>query len=115
MTITQKIFEIMDAKNISQVTLSEQTGISTSAISGWRRKNAYPTANKIPAIAKCLGVSISELFCIPDESGKQYTVESQQNPFNSELVWKTYLGLTEKEKFEVQVYILSKREGKNEE
>ena len=105
MTITQRIFEIMDSKHISQITLSEKTGISTSAISGWRRKNAFPTAEKIPLIAECLGVSVSELYGFKDG------VEIQSaNPFGSDLVWKTYLELTEKEKLEVQVYILGKGE-----
>ena len=107
MTITQRIFEIMDSKHISQITLSEYTGISTSAISAWRRKNAYPTAEKIPKIAECLGVSISELYNITDES--EIEVQST-NPFGSELVWKTYLTLTEKEKLEVAVFILGKGE-----
>lgn len=111
MTITQRIFEIMDAKHISQITLSEQTGISTSAISAWRRKNAYPTAEKIPKIAECLGVSISELYNISDEA----KIETQiTNPFGSELVWKTYLMLTEKEKLEVAVFILGKGEAHEE-
>ena len=104
MTITQRIFEIMDAKHISQITLSEQTGISTSAISAWRRKNAYPTAEKIPKIAECLGN-------ISDEA----KIETQiTNPFGSELVWKTYLMLTEKEKLEVAVFILGKGEAHEE-
>lgn len=111
MTITQRIFEIMDAKHISQITLSEQTGISTSAISAWRRKNAYPTAEKIPKIAECLGVSISELYNISDET----KIETQiTNPFGSELVWNTYLMLTEKEKLEVAVFILGKGEAHEE-
>lgn len=111
MTITQRIFEIMDAKHISQITLSEQTGISTSAISAWRRKNAYPTAEKIPKIAECLGVSISELYNISGEA----KIETQiTNPFGSELVWKTYLMLTEKEKLEVAVFILGKGEAHEE-
>ena len=111
MTITQRIFEIMDSKHISQITLSEQTGVSTSAISAWRRKNAYPTAEKIPKIAECLGVSISDLYGLSDEG----RIESQpNNPFGSELVWKTYLTLTEKEKLEVAVFILGKGEAHEE-
>ena len=36
------------------------------------------------------------------------------NVFNNELVWKTYLKLTEKEKLEVQVFILGKGEAHEE-
>lgn len=74
-------------------------------------KNAYPTAEKIPKIAECLGVSISELYGLTDEG----RIETQpNNPFGSELVWKTYMTLTEKEKLEVQVYILGKGEAHEE-
>lgn len=106
MTITQNIFSIMDKKNISQITLAQYTGISTSAISAWRHKNAFPSSEKLPLIAECLGVSISELFGIADNSTKEDEGRIYSELFNSELISKTYLRLSEKEKLQVQVYIL---------
>ncbi len=48
---------------------------------------------------------------ITDES----KIETQiTNPFGSELVWKTYLTLTEKEKLEFAVFILGKGEAHEE-
>ena len=113
MTITQRIFMIMEKENISQTTLSLETGISTSAISGWKHRNAFPTADKIPLIANCLQVSISELYGVTEISAELNPGEIQierQNVFNNEHVWKTYMQLTEKEKLEVQVFILGKGE-----
>jgi transcriptional regulator with XRE-family HTH domain len=118
MTITQRIFSIMEKKHISQTTLSQETGISTSAISGWKHRNAYPTADKIPLIAKCLQVSISELYGFAENfvqaEGNRIPIE-EQNVFNNDLVWRTYMNkLTEKEKLEVQVFILGKGEAHEE-
>lgn len=118
MTITQRIFSIMEKKHISQTTLSLETGISTSAISGWKHRNAYPTADKIPLIAKCLHVTIAELYGVTEnyvELENDNIPVEKQNVFNNELVWKTYLNkLTEKEKLEVQVFILGKGEAHEE-
>ena len=106
MTIIQTIFDIMKRNNISQKQLSEYTGISNSAISAWKHKNAYPSSDKLPLIAECLGVSISELFESDENSNKVKYIETQNQIFSNDLVRKTYMKLTEKEKLKVQVYIL---------
>lgn len=62
MTITQRIFDIMDERGISQAELSQKTDISTSAISAWKKKGTFPSSDKIPKIAECLNVSVSELY-----------------------------------------------------
>lgn len=66
MKISERIFEIMDEKNISQIKLSEKTGIAQSVISDWKRKGTNPAANKIVPIAKALKVSPKKLLVDAD-------------------------------------------------
>lgn len=54
MLISEKIFELMKEKGISQLTLSEKTGIGQSTISDWKTKKTNPSANKILKICEVL-------------------------------------------------------------
>ena len=54
MSISKKIFEIMDKKGMTQLELSKQTGIAQSVISDWKRKGTDPQAKKIMTICKVL-------------------------------------------------------------
>lgn len=67
MTVSQRILEIMENKHIKQKTLADYTGISTSAISDWKKKGTNPSVDKIVAISECLGVSVDYLLGRVDE------------------------------------------------
>lgn len=54
MLISERIFLLMDKNGLSQKEFSEQTGISQSTISDWKRKKTNPSADKILKI--CLSV-----------------------------------------------------------
>ena len=56
MTISDRIFEILKKKNISQKQFSEETGISQSTISEWKSKGTNPSSEKIMIICKVLNV-----------------------------------------------------------
>ena len=62
MKISEKIFEIMKEKNITQMQLSEATGIGQSTISDWKTKGTNPSANKILPICKFLKVKPESLL-----------------------------------------------------
>ena len=62
MTISERIFKIMDEKGISQIEFSRLTGISQSTISDWKRKKTNPGADKIMAICKVLDVTPYEIL-----------------------------------------------------
>lgn len=62
MTISEKIFNIMSEKNISQKDFSEMTGISQSTISDWKRKGTNPASDKIMVICDALAVSVYDLL-----------------------------------------------------
>ncbi len=62
MTISERIFKIMDERDISQIEFSRQTGISQSTISDWKRKGTNPSADKIMIICDVLRVTPYELL-----------------------------------------------------
>ena len=65
MTISQRIFELLKEKKITQAEFSKNTGISTSAISDWKKKNTNPSADKLSDIATYLNVSVDYLLGSP--------------------------------------------------
>lgn len=62
MTISQRIFSILTDKKLKQKDLAEYVGISTSAISDWKKKNTNPSAENLSAIADFLNVSLRFLL-----------------------------------------------------
>lgn len=62
MIISERIFELLDKKNISRKQFSEETGIAQSTISDWKRKKTNPAADKIMAICDALQVTPTQLL-----------------------------------------------------
>ncbi|MEI3197700.1 MAG: helix-turn-helix transcriptional regulator [Lachnospiraceae bacterium] len=54
---------------MSQTELSRRTGIATSTISDWRKKQINPQADKLAAICKALDMSLVDLLCDEGKSG----------------------------------------------
>lgn len=71
MTISQRIFGIMEDKRLKQSDLADYIGISNSSVSDWKNKGSIPSADKIVKISEFLNVSIDYLLGktnIPDET-----------------------------------------------
>ena len=62
MTIGERLFEIMNEKNISMPELSRMTGISRHTIFDWQRRNTNPGADKIMVICEVLQITPEELL-----------------------------------------------------
>ena len=62
MTISERMFQIMEEQGISQYRLSKMTGISTKTISDWRSKKTNPGSDKIMIICEALQVSPETLL-----------------------------------------------------
>lgn len=62
MTISERIFEILQKKGMKQKEFSERTGIAQGAISDWKRKKTNPTSDKIMIICEVLEVTPEELL-----------------------------------------------------
>ena len=50
MTVGQRIFELLKQKGMTKKEFSERTGIATTNISDWRKKNTNPGSDKIPML-----------------------------------------------------------------
>ncbi len=70
MNIYEKIFARLEELHMSQIELSRRTGIATSTISDWRKKQINPQADKLVAICKALDMSLVDLLC-DEENLKQ--------------------------------------------
>lgn len=133
MTVSQRIFEIMEKKNISQLQLSQSTQIAPSTISAWKTKNSSPSSDKITAIANCLGVSVSQLLGVDEDISTDFTNDEDyfnnlrftrkgpngmaisrqtdikgENYFGNAEVTAAYESLSPTEKLEIQIEILKK-------
>ncbi|HAE44756.1 MAG TPA: XRE family transcriptional regulator [Lachnospiraceae bacterium] len=62
MIISERIFEILKERGMTQREFSIRTDISQSAISDWKRKKTNPSAEKIMLICNVLEVSPYDLL-----------------------------------------------------
>lgn len=69
MTISQKVFELLREKGMSQKEFSIATGIPQSTISDWRKKNTNPASDKILVICDALDITPYELLSNMKEEG----------------------------------------------
>lgn len=67
MTINERMFRIMEDKNIKMIDLAEYLNISKSVVSTWKKRGNNPPAEYIERICELLEVKI-EYFI----TGKQY-------------------------------------------
>ena len=71
MTISDRIFEKLKERDMSQKEFSEATGISQSTISEWKSKRTNPTSEKIMIICKVLEISPEWLLSGADNTGER--------------------------------------------
>ena len=69
MLISERIYQYMEEKGISQKEFADRTGISQSTVSDWKRKGTNPSADKIMNICEVLDISPYELLS-GTENGK---------------------------------------------
>lgn len=62
MLISERIYQYLAEKKMSQLEFAERTGISQSTVSDWRRKGTNPSADKIMIICEVLDISPYELL-----------------------------------------------------
>ena len=73
MTVGQRIFYLLEEKKMTQVEFSKRTGIATTTISDWRKKNTNPGSEKIMQICAALEVTPEFLLsgvCEDSDRGK---------------------------------------------
>ena len=75
MTISERLFSIMEEKNISMPELSRLTGISRHTIFDWQRRGTNPGSDKIMVLCEALQVTPEELL-----AGKRNNVAIDHDP-----------------------------------
>ena len=75
MKIYEKIFARLNELHMSQTELSKRTGIATSTISDWRRKQINPQADKLVAVCKALDMSLVDLLCDEENTVQTTSVD----------------------------------------
>ena len=71
MTVGQRIFYLLEQKHMTQKKLSDLTGIPTTSISDWKKKNTNPSSEKILAICAALEVTPEYLLSGVTEDSKR--------------------------------------------
>ena len=108
MTVSEKIFELMNEREMSQKEFSEKTGISQSSISDWKRKKTNPVSEKIMIICEALNVTSEELLSGTEGTG------SRSNPSDRYVIKKDtelgqfitdYQNLSEKDRNRLNGYL----------
>ena len=78
MTISQRIFNILKEKHLTQKDFSANSGISESTISDWKKKGTNPAADKLSAIAESLEVSLDFLITGKEKSSSTDLTADEQ-------------------------------------
>jgi len=60
-SVTNEIFKVLHDRKITQKMLSDQTGISTSAISDWKHKGSIPSVENVQRVCEALNISMQSL------------------------------------------------------
>lgn len=80
MIISERIFQIMEEKEMQQLELSKRTGIAQSTIADWKRFKTNPSADKIMIICDALNVAPEDILfdTMTDKQKAIYAVEKVQ-------------------------------------
>ena len=62
MLISERIFKILEDKNMSQSAFAKKVGLAGSTVSDWKRKKTNPSADKIMDICMVLEVTPEQLL-----------------------------------------------------
>ncbi len=73
-TISDRIFELLKEKGMSQKEFSVRTGIAESSISDWKKKRTNPVSDKILIICEVLEVTPYELLSGAEHMGNRSRV-----------------------------------------
>lgn len=72
MRISERIFELIKDRGMTQKEFSEKTGIPQSTISDWKHKNLNPSSDKIINISQVLQVSVYDLLAASEKNDSNH-------------------------------------------
>lgn len=105
MTISERLFNIMNEKGMSMPELSRLTGISRHTIFDWQRRSTNPGADKIMIICEVLRITPEELLMgKPDNATIDFDASVVMDGTEAELV-KEYQELSDSNKRRLLAYM----------
>ena len=105
MTISERLFSIMEKKGITGYRLSKMTGISRQTINDWKKKNTNPGADKVMVICEALQITPQELLAgRTDAKFSDYSFSAPEGDIESQLV-KEYQELSDAKKKRLLAYL----------
>ena len=104
MTISERLFYIMDKKGITMPELSRMTGISRHTIYDWQRRGTNPGAEKIMIICESLMIHPEELLLGEfDHKTEEYVISNKAGDIEIQIL-KECKGLNYKNKRRLLAY-----------
>ena len=108
MIISERIFKLLEEKNITQKEFGKRTGISNSTISDWKRKKTNPSADKIMNICYALDVTPEQLLTgkgIDDMDNVEVSVDRFHIDKSDKKLLEDYHGMQEGQKKRLRAYM----------
>ncbi len=114
MVISERIFSLISERGMTQKEFSEQTGISQSTISDWKRKKTNPSADKILKICEVLKVTPYELLAesnidLEDNTGSLFAMNKEEV-----LILENFRTLKSRQKERLMGYLTALQENSQE-
>ena len=107
MTISERMFQIMEEQGISQAELSRRAGISERTISDWRHKKTNPGADKIMIICEVLQIDPKTLLIGEgrEHTEVSYSLEGDTSSLVEEKLVYNYREFSEEKKRRLLAYM----------
>ncbi len=77
MTISERLFMIIDAKGIKKKEFAEKIGVNNANISAWSKRGTTPPMELLPNICNTLDISWEYLITGEEATQEHYTKEEQ--------------------------------------
>ena len=108
--ISEKIFELILRNGVTQKEFSEETGISQSTISDWKRKGTNPSADKILKICEVLKVTPYELLGENEIERKAVDLEMCAANTEEKMILEGFRNLPDRKKERILGYLAALQE-----
>ena len=105
MTISERIFQILKEREISQASFCKMVGLSGSTVSDWKTKKTNPSADKIMDICNALDITPEQLLTgkgIDDDYTRPTDMEVS---FEDKEILVEYHELGEEQQKRLQAYL----------
>lgn len=108
--ISEKIFELILRNGMTQKEFSEETGISQSTISDWKRKGTNPSADKILKICEVLKVTPYELLGENETERNAGNLEMSAGNETEKIILEGFRNLSDRKKERILGYLAALQE-----